>query len=87
MKRKIFLSCLAVFLVGMGSTELAFGGSAEVLPKGVWSVWLDNKKYLPVTKKFDENGNVVGAADDFNAVLNSSVFSDLVNERLIASCP
>jgi hypothetical protein len=73
----MFLSCLAVFLIGMGSTEFAFGGSAEVLPKGVWSVLLDNRTYLPVEKKFDKNGNIVSAANDFNAVLDSSVFSDL----------
>jgi len=77
MKKGTAISCCFVFLFLIYVTDQSHAGDAEVLPKGVRSVYFENKNYIPVKKKFDDNGNVVDAAQDFNATLDSSVFSDL----------
>lgn len=70
----IMLFC---FLFICGICGLSFADDAEVLPKGIFNVNLNTNFYVPVDKRFDEDGNVEDAAENFNANLNSGVFSAL----------
>ena len=75
-KRKVIIGMVACFCL-FGSNSVAFADSAEVLPKGVFSLNAKYSYYLPVTKRFDEDGKEEDLANDFNATLDSSVFPDL----------
>jgi len=68
----VIILFLVTFLAGPASAD-----DANVLPKGVWSVSVDTKQYLPITKQFNSDGGVESAAADFNADLNSNVFTSL----------
>jgi len=75
MKRTVYSIVVIVFLSAIPG--LSHAGSAEVLPKGIWAVNMDYTHYIPWTKKFDKNGDVVDAASDFNGVLGTNLFPDL----------
>ena len=57
--------------------EIAFPGSAEVLPKGVWNVGVSNNYYPSITERYNRDGKVEDVATDFNTTLDSGVFPDL----------
>lgn len=48
--------------------------SAEVLPKGVWRVGLEDKIYFPTSERFNPDGGVEDIAVDYNRRLNSGAF-------------
>lgn len=50
---------------------------AVVLPKGGWQLLTNYGFSLPVTRRFDADGNLESLATDLNANLNSSVFPAL----------
>ena len=50
---------------------------AIVLPKGVFEIHLDGMFSLPITQRYDKDGNIEDLATDFNVNLNSDVFSEL----------
>jgi len=77
MKKKVFIYLLFCFFLVMGITSLVYAGTAEVLPKGVFSVKTKYSYYLPIDTRFDPDGNDEDIAADFNGVLDSSVFPDL----------
>lgn len=56
--------------------------SAEVLPKGRARFGVEADFYLPITERYNPEGNVENIATDLNATLNSTVFPDL---RLLES--
>lgn len=64
-------------LVVMAAVPAAYGDDAAVLPRGIWSTKVENQFFLPITKRYDKDGNVEDAAADFNANLNGDIFSDL----------
>src|SRR4030065_2415083 len=73
-----------VVLVGMilllaGTVGISRGEDGEVLPKGVWTVYLENKFYFPIDERYGPNGKVEDAATDFNATLGSNVFPGLAD--------
>jgi hypothetical protein len=52
--------------------------SAAVLPKGTFRASVDSNVFLPITKRFNDNGNPEDVATDFdNRRLDSSVFAGL----------
>jgi len=55
----------------------AYGDSAEVLPKGVFRAGAQYNGYLPIDTRFDPDGKKESVSHDFNADLNSNVFSPL----------
>ena len=57
--------------------DISFSGSADVLPKGVWSLGIANNYYPSITKRYGPDGDVEDVAADYNATLGSSVFPDL----------
>lgn len=57
--------------------DISFSGSAEVLPKGVWSVQASNRYYPSTTERYNKDGKTEDVATDFNSTLNSRVFPDL----------
>ena len=65
------MSCISV----VGTTSYA--DDAQVLPKGVFRVTMDNSYYLPITKRYNPDGKVEDIATDYNANLNSNVFPAL----------
>jgi hypothetical protein len=62
------------FSLVLGMTRLSFADSAEVLPKGIFRVESENNFYIPITQRYDPDGNLEDLAVDLNANLNSSVF-------------
>jgi hypothetical protein len=69
---RFFVVCVLACFSGT-----AFGDSAEVLPKGVFRASAQYNGYLPVDNRFDSGGNKEPVSHDFNAELNSNVFSSL----------
>jgi hypothetical protein len=70
--------CLAVLLAGFFAlTPVAIADDAKVLPKGIFRFTIDGMISLPITKRFTKEGDKEDIAADFNANLNSQVFSDL----------
>jgi hypothetical protein len=67
----------AVAWVLSGVSGTAFGDSAEVLPKGVFRAGVQYNGYFSVDSRFDPDGNKESVSRDFNAELNSNVFSSL----------
>jgi hypothetical protein len=55
----------------------AFADDATVLPQGNFRFSIDGLISLPITKRFTKGGGKEDIATDFNANLNSSIFSDL----------
>src|SRR5262245_13245559 len=88
LRKKMLLVCLSLwhfFLLGICS--LSYADNAEVLPKGVFRAELETRFYLPVTKRFNPNGDVEDIAVDYNASLNSNVFSGLKQVESIFKLP
>ena len=56
---------------------ISYADDAEVLPKGVSRVRIDNNFYLPIDKRYNSDGEVENVAVDYNTSLNSSVFPAL----------
>jgi hypothetical protein len=71
--RSAWLSSLLLLLV----PEISFPGSAEVLPKGIWSLDMSNNYYFSITERYSPDGKVEDVATDYNTTLDSSVFPDL----------
>jgi hypothetical protein len=55
----------------------AYEEDAEVLPRGVFRFRVDDRIYFPTQTRYGTDGKRESAAADFNANLNSLVFSDL----------
>jgi len=66
---------LSVFLLFV--PKMSFSGSAEVLPKGVWSVDFSNNYYMSITERYGPDGDAEDVATDYNATLDSTVFPAL----------
>jgi hypothetical protein len=67
--------CFFFFIAGVVSQSYA--DSAQVMPKGVVGVFTEGKYYFDFHKKFNEHGDTEDIAKDYNASLNSNVFSGL----------
>jgi hypothetical protein len=65
------------FLLLMGTHRISHAGSAEVLPKGVFSANVQYSYYFGIDQRFDPDGDEEDLAVDFNARLDSTVFPDL----------
>lgn len=76
-KMAILLATSVLSVFCLVSTELCRADSAEVLPRGVWRVGLENKFYFPTGKRFDPDGHTEDAAVDFNTNLNRRAFPAL----------
>src|SRR3989304_703168 len=81
-----------VVLVGMilllaGTVGISRAEDAEVLPKGVWTVYLENKFYFPFDERYGPSGDVEDAATDFNATLGSNVFPRLAELEAALGLP
>lgn len=76
-EKRVFICLLFCFFLVMGITSSVYAGTAEVLPKGVFSLKGKYSYYLPIDTRFDPDGHDENIAADFNGVLNSSVFPDL----------
>jgi len=75
-KRIVVVSLFLLFF-SQPAFRLCYAGSAEVIPRGVHYSSLNGKFYLPIDTRFDPDGNEEDVATDFNANLNSNVFSAL----------
>jgi len=81
-----------VVLVGMilllaGAVGISRAEDAEVLPKGVWTVYLDNKFYFPIDERYGPDGKAESAATDYNATLGSNVFPGLADLETALGLP
>ena len=80
MRGKTKRSCTVLALIIFGvvlPVPVTFADDAAVLPKGVFNFSVDGLISLPITKRFNKEGDKEPLATDFNANLNSSIFSDL----------
>jgi hypothetical protein len=78
MRRTMMVLYLFIFFFSFtGVISLSHADSAQVMPKGVVGVNLEGKFYFPIEKKFDKDGKKEDIAKDYNANLNSNIFSDL----------
>jgi hypothetical protein len=75
-KATISILLLFGFLI-LRITSLSYADSAEVLPKGVFSLGAEYKYYFKIDERYNPDGNVEDVAIDYNATLDSSIFSDL----------
>jgi len=72
------LRSLFIFLLLLGLLPIeAFAEDANVLPKGNFSFNTEYKHYLNWHKQYDKDGDVIDAASDYNAELNSYIFPSL----------
>jgi hypothetical protein len=69
--------CLLTCFLSLGFIGSSYADDAEVLPKGVWTVSVENKYYLPIKERFTHSGGVEDVATDYNADLNSAIFPEL----------
>jgi len=86
--RKISLFMLVgMILLLAGTVGISRAEDAEVLPKGVWTVYLENKFYFPIDERYGPSGDVEDAATDFNATLGSNVFPGLADLETALGLP
>lgn len=76
---KLSVNCFLVllFLVSFAFSGVALGDSAMVLPKGVSSINVSYYNYFDIDERYDPDGDSEDIAIDYNADLNSTVFSAL----------
>lgn len=77
MKKPFAYAVLPALFALIAGGNVSLADDAEVLPKGVWTVRMENKFYLPIDKRYGPGGKPEDAAADFNATLNRNVFPDL----------
>lgn len=70
-----------------GSVGQSLADTATVLPKGRASTIVEGKYYFDFGKKFDNHGNTIDIADDFNSDLNSTVFPGLAQLETFFGMP
>jgi len=58
-------------------TSVSYAEDAIVLPKGVFDFGMEGRYWFPIDRRFDPDGNVEDIAADFNATLDSTVFTAL----------
>jgi hypothetical protein len=79
------VACLGIILAGTG--ELAFGETAEVLPKGISRVNVMYSYYQPIDQRFDSDGNTEDVDSDFNfpisAALIGGSISSIVGDAVV----
>ena len=69
------ISPLVIALAIFQISSSVHAGSADVLPKGVKRASVSYTDYMPIDERYGSDGKREDAAIDFNANLNSSVFS------------
>jgi len=77
MRRSNIISLMFAAFFFFCSIKPLTADDATVLPKGVFSLRLDSRFYLPIKKRFDAHGNTEDLGEDFNSNLNSAVFPQL----------
>jgi len=76
MRKTILATYLLILFLYFGLIALSYADDAEVLPKGVFNINVENKYYFPITERFNHEGNDENVATDFNETLGSNVFPD-----------
>ena len=76
-KEIVVLYSFFCFLIVMAIATLSYAGSAEVLPKGIFSTNVKYSYYFSIDERFDPDGDEEDLATDFNAPLDSTVFPAL----------
>ena len=77
MTRKVILFAIMGLLVMMVMPWVCHGDSAEVLPKGIFSLDTTYYNYFNINQRFNADGKAEDLAIDFNKDLTSSVFPAL----------
>ena len=79
--RRIFVWYLPLIVIALSVPPPPPAGaydSAEVLPKGVFRASVDSNFFLPIKKRFNDNGNPEDVATDFdNRRLDATIFPGL----------
>ncbi|MFC1844354.1 hypothetical protein ACFLZ5_06140 [Thermodesulfobacteriota bacterium] len=76
MKKWYFVFCSLVLFQSALITS-AYGDSAEVLPKGISNINISGTYYFNIDERYGPDGDTEDVDADFNATLDSGVFSDL----------
>ena len=75
--KKVLIYGMAVLVIIFLLPFICDADSAQVLPKGVFSLDTTFFYYLDIDQRYDPDGNTEDIAADYNAELNSGVFDDL----------
>lgn len=73
MSTRVLIFIISVALLVDSVASISYADDALVLPKGTWRFWLDGIFYLPITKRFNKNGDTEDVAKDFNTTIDSSL--------------
>jgi hypothetical protein len=84
-KRFHLIMILVLFMVPIAGAS--FADDADVLPKGVWRVKFKGLFYLPADQRFDQNGDKVDIARDYNTTLDAKVIGPLAQLDNIIGIP
>jgi hypothetical protein len=76
-KMKVAVYLFGCFFTIMGIISQAYADSAEVMPKGVFNAQVAYNPYLPISKRFNGDGDTEDVSRYFNATLNSNIFPAL----------
>lgn len=85
--KTIVSTYLVICFFFLGITTLSYADNAEVLPKGIFSLSIDNKFYFKINERYNPDGDVEDVAIDYNTNLNSNIFSDLGAIELFFGMP
>ncbi len=77
MVKRLYLGGLLVLFCFQWLSNISFAGSAEVLPKGISKGHLVTTHYFSINERYDESGDIENLAENYNSVLDSSVFTSL----------
>lgn len=80
-------SAVAATIGSLVTGSLCWADTAEVMPKGVWSVWAEYYHYFPIDQRYGPNGDPEDLAADYNTALNSRVFPDLARLEAAVGMP
>jgi hypothetical protein len=76
MRHLALITCLLVLsftLLVLSDVGVSNADDAAVLPKGKWRLQVDTNYFLPITKRYNKNGDVEDAAKDFNTNLTNQL--------------
>jgi hypothetical protein len=82
MRKTIVSAYLVVCFLFLGITSLSYADNADVLPKGVFSVSIDNKFYSNIDERYNPDGDVENVAIDYNTTLGGNIFRALGSENI-----
>jgi hypothetical protein len=87
MVKKIIIIYAVVLLTAAFTVSDSFGGSAQVLPKGVSNIGVSSKFYFTIDERYNQDGETEQVDFFYSTPLDSSVFPELSLVELAFGMP